>query len=158
MKKDVLEELFRENYNGAVLYVYSLCKDYALSEDVVSTAFFKTFSVWEEGGSFKSFLFKVCKNQLFDHYRKRKRLVRLTADIPDGTDAAERLIADEEYRSLFRALELLKEEYREAITLFYFEDLSVAEIARITEKTPDNVKVTLFRARQKLKSILEDEK
>ena len=56
---------------------------------------------------------------------------------------------------LHRAVELLDDVHREAITLFYFEEQSVKQIAEITGKTQDHVKVILFRARKKLKSLLE---
>ena len=45
--------------------------------------------------------------------------------------------------------------WAEDITLFYFERLSVKEIAGITGKTPDNVKVILCRARESLRKKLE---
>ena len=50
---------------------------------------------------------------------------------------------------------LLPQTQAEVITLFYFERLSVKEIAGITGKTPDNVKVILCRARESLRKKLE---
>jgi RNA polymerase sigma factor (sigma-70 family) len=47
-------------------------------------------------------------------------------------------------------------EEREVISLFYQGEQSVAEIAQITGLTESNVKVRLFRARQKLKLLLEN--
>lgn len=73
----------------------------------------------------------------------------------DEDELVDRLIEKEEYRALYRALSLLNENYREAIRLFYFGGMSVKEIAGIMDTTPDNVKVMLFRARNKLKTILE---
>lgn len=156
MKQDVFSDLFKEHYNGAVLYAYAVCRDYALAEDVVANAFFKAFTTMDDTvKNFRYWLLRVCRNGIIDAIRKRKRNVKLTDDLADPSDAAERLIADEEYRALYRAIELLGEEYREVITLFYFEDLSIAETAKVVGKTVENVKVTLYRARQKLKKILE---
>lgn len=76
--------------------------------------------------------------------------------VADGRKAAiDEMIEDERYRALYRAVELLDDVHREAITLFYFEEQSVKQIAEITGKTQDHVKVILFRARKKLKSLLE---
>ena len=75
----------------------------------------------------------------------------------DSGDLAERLIKQEEYVALYRAISLLKENLREVIELFYFGEMSVAEIAGITEQSTSNVKVMLYRARMKLKEILEEQ-
>ena len=74
----------------------------------------------------------------------------------DTADLAEKVIEDEEYRALYRAIALLKDNYREVILLYYFDELSVSEIAGITEQSVQNVKVLMYRARMKLKEILED--
>lgn len=159
MKNETLEKLFREHFNEAKLYVFSLSRNAALAEDVVCESFYKAFvSIDEEKVGFKYWLFKVCRNSYFDHLRKNKRLTGIddatTAD-NDG-DILSGIIEKEEYRALYRAITLLKDAQKEAVMLYYFEGLSVAEIAGITEQSIDNVKVILFRARAKLKSILED--
>lgn len=159
MKNETLEKLFREHFNEAKLYVCSLSRNAALAEDVVCESFYKAFvSIDEEKVGFKYWLFKVCRNSYFDHLRKNKRLTGIddatTAD-NDG-DILSGIIEKEEYRALYRAITLLKDAQKEAVMLYYFEGLSVAEIAGITEQSIDNVKVILFRARAKLKSILED--
>ena len=74
----------------------------------------------------------------------------------DDADLAEKVIEDEEYRALYRAIALLNDNYREVILLYYFDELSVSEIAGITGQTVQNVKVLMYRARMKLKEILED--
>lgn len=155
MKKDVFEELFREHYNAAVLYTNALCRDFALAEDIVSNAFYKALISHDDTATFRYWLLRVCKNAVVDAASKKKRIVKLTEDIADGYDAAEEFILSDEYRALYRAIELLSDEYRETITLFYFEELSVREIALLTEKTEENVKVILYRARKKLKALLE---
>ena len=40
--------------------------------------------------------------------------------------------------------------------LFYFEQQSISNIAEIVAKSEVNIKVTLYRAREKLKELLED--
>ena len=45
---------------------------------------------------------------------------------------------------------------REAVELFYYEDLPTEEIARIVGTSPGAVRVRLSRAREKLRSILKE--
>lgn len=159
MKNEVLERLFARYYNEAKLYVASLCRDSSLADEIVSSSFYKAFmKVDDESESFKYWLFKVCRNAYFDHLRRRKRLTDLSDKMSDDSgDLAERLIKQEEYVALYRAISLLKENLREVIELFYFGEMSVAEIAGITEQSTSNVKVMLYRARMKLKEILEEQ-
>ena len=51
----------------------------------------------------------------------------------------------------------LPEKYRTVVHLFYFEELSIASIAKITEKSENTVKSQLSRAREKLKKLLNRE-
>lgn len=158
MKKEAIENLFKKHYNEAKLYVMALCHDADLAEDIVSEAFYKAFvSIDEEKDSFKYWLLKVCRNCYFDHLRKSKRNLPLTDDGKSEDNPLDNLIKAEEYRALYRALGLLQPNYKEVLVLYYFESMSVKEIAEITGETTDNVKVQMFRARQKLKTILEAE-
>ncbi len=155
-KTDLAEELFKTEYNPAVLYVYSLCKDYSLAEDVVCDCFYKALATYEgEIKSFKFWLLKVCKNAFLDRLKKRKKTVALHDNVTYDDDVLGKVVLDEEYRALYNAICLLEESYREIVILFYFEGLSINHIADLTQKSQTTVKVSLFRARNKLKEILE---
>ena len=158
MKNEAIERLFKKYYNEAKLYVAALCHDEALAEDIVSESFYKAFTrIDEEKESFKFWLLKVCRNAYFDYLKKNRRLSALHDNMAaDTADLAEKVIEDEEYRALYRAIALLKDNYREVILLYYFDELSVSEIAGITEQSVQNVKVLMYRARMKLKENLED--
>ena len=156
MKKEALENLFKKYYNEAKLYVLSLCHDQTLADDIVSEAFYKAFvSIDEEKDSFKYWLLKVCRKCYFDYVRKNKKNVELDSELRCDDDPADQLIKAEEYRALYHALSLLQPNYKEVLVLYYFEGMSVKEISAITGDSTDSVKVTMHRARQKLKSLLE---
>ena len=150
MKNDAFERLFKKYYNEAKLYVTALSRNEALAEDIVSESFVKAFNlIDEEKESFKFWLLKVCRNAYFDYLKKARRLAPVHDNMRGGdADLAEKVIEDEEYRALYN--------YREVILLYYFDELSVSEIAGITGQTVQNVKVLMYRARMKLKEILED--
>lgn len=157
MKNEALERLYKKYYNEAMLYVYSFCRNRALAEDIVAEAFFRAFRrIDEEKDSFKYWLFKVCRNCYFDHLRKTKHTEQVDdLEIGNDEDLVEDLIQNEEYIALYNAISLLKGNYQEVIRLFYFDGLSVREISGITDMSEDNVKVLLYRARIKLKEIME---
>ena len=58
--------------------------------------------------------------------------------------------------SLLQALSCLPCVQREALTLFYFDELKIREIARITGTNTATVKSRLHQGKQKLKKILEE--
>jgi RNA polymerase sigma-70 factor (ECF subfamily) len=158
MKNDVIEELFSKYYNDALLYTLSLTKNYPLAEGIVSDAFYTALkSADGEIENFKAWLLKVCRNLFLNSLRKNKRLRELDESIADKSESVlERIIRKEEYRALYHAISLLSPPHKEIITLFYFEDLSLKDIALITGKSEAAVKVTLFRGREALKKILSN--
>ena len=157
MKSDAIEELFRKYYNDALLYLISLTGNVAIAEEMVSTAFFKALKTADGAiKDFKPWLLKVCRNIFLSHCRAKKRYVELNENIPDRNESAiEKVIRNEDYRALYRAIGLLPEGQKEAVTLYYFEGLSVKEIAEITGKSAEGVKVSMYRARENLKKIME---
>ncbi len=157
MKNEAFETLYKKYYNEALLYVFSFCRNRALAEDIVAESFLKAFrTIDEESNTFKFWLFKVCRNCYFDHLRKQKRITAIEdMDFSSDDDLVQDVIKNEEYQALYNAISLLKGNYQETIRLFYFDQMSVREIAGITDMSEDNVKVVLYRARIKLKEILE---
>lgn len=156
MKSTAWENLFRKYYNEALLYVFSFCHNRALAEDLVQEAYMRAIrSIDEEKDSFKFWLFKVCRNLYFDTLRKNKKVEAITSDIPSNESLVDDVIQKDEYRALYKAISLLKDDFREIVRLYYFDSMSVKEIASIVDESVDNVKIKLYRARLKLKDILE---
>lgn len=156
MKSTAWENLFRKYYNEALLYVFSFCHNRALAEDLVQEAYMRAIrSIDEEKDGFKFWLFKVCRNLYFDTLRKNKKIEGLVADMPSNESLVDDVIQKDEYRALYKAISLLKDDFREIVRLYYFDSMSVKEIASIVDESVDNVKIKLYRARLKLKDILE---
>jgi len=111
----------------------------------------------------KTWLFTTLYRQFLDHARKRGRHATFEADTgapPEAmpSNAAPATVPDA--RSLDRAhvmrlLQGLPENYRAAITLFYLEDCSYKEIARILDVRIGTVMSRLARGRQLLADRLE---
>lgn len=159
MRNDLIDGLFKKYYNEAVLYTMSMCRNEALAEDIVSEAFFKALSTTDESiRNFKPWLLAVCRNEFRMHCRMRSRM----ADDEISEDAAiqedetlNRIIRQEEYRALYKAISRLPESRKEPVILFYFNGLSVKEIANIVGTSEANVKVLLHRAREEIRKNME---
>lgn len=74
-KASAYEELFREYYGWLCNYIFGLCGDKGLSEDIVQEAM---IVLWEKRHrisirhSLKNYLFRSCHNQFLQHLRKNK--------------------------------------------------------------------------------------
>jgi len=162
MKSDVIDQLFSQYYNEALLYTISLCRNRTVAEDIVSNAFFKALTLSEDSiRDFKPWLLTVCRNEFISICRKNSRFTgeEIPEDLAeDQEEVIEGIIRKEEYRSLYRAIGLLPDTQKEVVTLFYFSRLSIKSISEITGKSETNVKVLLCRARDKLRSIMEEDK
>ncbi len=80
MRSDIIDQLFSQYYNEALLYSISLCKNRTVAEDIVSNAFFKALSMSDDSiRDFKPWLLTVCRNEFISICRKESRF---TGDEP----------------------------------------------------------------------------
>ena len=64
---------------------------------------------------------------------------------------------EERKRQLYEAMEKLKDDYREALYLVYFEDMSYRQAASVMGKSESQITKLVYRGKQSLKIILEKE-
>ena len=67
------------------------------------------------------------------------------------------LARKERNRQLYNGLEKLKAEYREALYLVYFEEMSYRNAAKVMNKSEGQITKLVYRGKQSLKAILEQE-
>lgn len=124
------------------------------AEDVMQEVFLRLLKakpVFHSEAHAKAWLLRVavnCSNDLF-RLSWRKREEPLTEDLP-APEAPE-------VGRVTEAVLSLPARYRIPIHLYYYEDYSVAEIARTLGKREGTIKSRLFRARDLLRSRLEEE-
>lgn len=63
--------------------------------------------------------------------------------------------SNEKYIRLYNAIDSLNEKMKTTVVLFYFNEMSIKEIAKITGSFEGTVKTRLFAARKRLKKYLE---
>lgn len=159
VEKDILEQLYRKYTRQVYLYLYSLCHNHDLAEDLMQETFLKAFCTVEKaGGEMLPWLLVVARNLYLDIWRKEKRITRWEdADISDEGEAIlEQMIKKEQNQRLYRAILRLKDTEREAVELYYFAGLSQETISGILNLSYSNTRVTLYRAKQKLKRMLDE--
>lgn len=116
----------------------------------------------EDPARFRGWIYAIAARKCADALRTKYRGQRIT----DAAEASAKLNdhdVDVERQAgaridLARALKQLPAEQRIAVSLFFGEDMDVAEIARITGAPPGTVKSRLFAARKALRASLGDER
>ena len=155
MKTDtrILFEAYRQNVYAAA---FSICRNAADAEDVLQETFLqyhKTNKQFEDEQHIRAWLLRVAMSRATDLYRKRRR----HGETPLEDNMAALQFPSPESSALFDAVMALPEKYRSVIHLFYYEDYTVAEIAKLLHLTQSNVKTRLSRGRNLLKETLKED-
>lgn len=159
MRTDALDDVYRLYSRQVYLYAYSLCGNHHMAEDLTGDTFYKAMLAMDRDiPSIKYWLLRVCRNQFFDQCRKNQgeTLPFEEEFLSNGEDPLEQLVLNEKKRNLYTAMRELSQWDRELITMFYFLDCSIQQIAVFTERSPGAVKTALSRARSRLKKLLKE--
>jgi RNA polymerase sigma-70 factor (ECF subfamily) len=155
------EQLFARHFDA--IYRFFRNKVDSDSEELTQRTFLRCVEAqagFRRMSSFRTFLFGIARNILREHFRERRRDDRLdfrsvsAADL--GISAGTQIAASEEQRVLLAALRTIPVEMQELVELYYWEDLSIAQLAELLGAPPGTIKRWLWRARQRLARALED--
>lgn len=134
------------------------------AEEIAQDSFIKAYrslKSFKGDAKFSTWLYRIVWNSSVSYLRSKKRreIDRNTPQdkIGDFGRADDTEMDDEEQRivALKRATDSLPADEQMIITLYYYREASIDEIARIMNLSPSNVKVKLFRTRKKLREIVE---
>jgi RNA polymerase sigma factor (sigma-70 family) len=144
---------------------FRICGSHEEAEEITQDSFLKAYrslNGFKMKSSFATWLYRIVYNTSISYLRVKKRGVLSLEDFPvDATDFigdnSSDAEAEREYKSALIgfALQKINDEERGLITLFYYEELSTDEISDVTGISKSNIKVRLFRARQKMLQIIE---
>ena len=161
---DAFAQLYLMYYNNVFYYCVRRLFDRHSAEDVTSTVFFK---VMHNLGSFdgtaidfRSWLLRIATNAVNDHLRDAgRRAEAMKKVVKNGRAEFETAIdCDAELLErkilLKQALLSLKPKYQTVITLRFFENMKLTEIAACLGKKPSTVRSWLLRATAKLRKTL----
>ena len=140
----------------------------AEAEDIVQETLIKVWKKresWNEIESIEAFCYSICRNLALDRTRRADKFnesldetQNTAVDTSYSANPEERVQQGDRMRLVKELIDHLPEKQRSVIQLRDFEGKSYKEIADIMQMTDEQVKVTLFRARQTIKKkFLETE-
>lgn len=132
--------------------------DRAEAEDVVQDTMIRVWNKreeWTQFGSIEAYCLTVAKNLAIDRSQKKDaQNVELTPEMEEESEISgpyDQLVNNERMSIIHRLINELPEKQRLIMQLRDIEGESYKEIAKILNLTEEQVKVNLFRARQKVK-------
>jgi len=160
MDNELLRQLYRKYQRELYLYLYSLCKNHELAEDLLQETFLKALLALPDGHTnMRAWLYMVARNLFFNYSKKEKQKaeVEMSEEVPDekANTMLDVLLAEERSRLLYLALQRLDTAKREVLLLQYFAGLSQRDIAAVLHLTPENVRVLAYRGKRELRSYME---
>ncbi len=152
-------ELYDLYYVKIRRYVFFKLPQGADADEIASEVFLRgwEFATASRVENPSALFYKIARNLVTDFYRERRQTVGLdeAAEFESPTDISAEADTKLETDALIAELRRLKEEYREVLVMRYLDEMNIGEIADALEKTPNNVRVLLFRAKKALKEISE---
>lgn len=151
---ELLKELFERHHVHIYNFLYKMCGDKTLSEDIAQDVFYKVIKYRKSynNGNFISWLFTIARNSLKTHF-KRNRENHRDLQALQYKLAEEENGQSEDFSHLQRALAMLCTSDREILVLNRFQEVKYNEIAEITGSTPGAVKTKISRALKKLRVL-----
>jgi RNA polymerase sigma-70 factor (ECF subfamily) len=144
---------------------FRICGNREDAEEVSQDSFLKAYRSIREfrmKSSFSTWLFRIVYNTAISKIRSRKERTISLSDYPSESFEFSGINefdedSDREHKKYIvnQALIKVTAEERAVISLYYYDDMTIDEIAEVTGSGKSNIKVKLFRARQKMLETIE---
>lgn len=164
------EELYELYHKKVYAVIKTTVRNSADAEDILQQTFlnaWRKLSTLTDPAAFNTWIQRIAMNECYALLRKKN--VAILLDSEEAIDSISEETADEglipavyaereDLRvRLGKIIDGLSEVQRQTITLFYFNELKVEEIAEIMECSVNTVKTRLFLARKAIRSEIEEQ-
>ena len=168
--KEAIEKLYKHYRKRLWFYVCRNIDSQQAAEDIVSDSFLTAIEKLGElrsNEAFGSWLYSIAYRKCLQHAQSESALARFDSDseLESSIDQSplgdmvklpcDRIESEETKRLLREAIESLKPDMRTAVMMYYFEQMSVAQVGEVLGISENAAKQKLFRARKKLSARLE---
>lgn len=162
MDRTVQEDKINEYYTMIYRFSFMHLKNLHDAEDITQEVFYKYLTkspAFECKQKEKAWLFQVAMNMCRNYWRSAwyRKSVPLDKQLEyRGEDPADRMLIEEEAKTVMQRVFELPVKYREIIHLFYFEDFSIQEVSKITGRNVSTIQTQLARGRNLLKKNMKE--
>jgi RNA polymerase sigma-70 factor (ECF subfamily) len=161
---DAFSKLVEKYHQRLLTFIFRLVRDEGIVEDIGQEVFldiYKSLKGFDEnrGTPFSAWLFIAARNRCISELRKKNASVALSLEevgelAGDNLSAEALLMAHERSEALRFSLEVLAKPFKEPL-LMSLHGCTLQEISRACGISPGTVKSRLFRARERMKLLIE---
>lgn len=156
------EAIYKEYFQSVYKYVFSLCQNAAIAEEITQEAFYKAMlNIERFDGKCQLYVWlcQIAKNTYFTFVKKQRRHVPednidLSVQVTSGFE--NELLDKEATRKLHILLHQLDEPYKEVFSLRVFGELPFAQIGELFGKTESWARLIFYRAKTRLRRDLDE--
>ena len=157
-----LDELMKKYGDPLILYINGYLHDVHEAEDLMIEAFSYLFTKKPRirDGGLKAYLYKTARNMALRHKSRLRPSFNLDtlAEERESELLVEEVVQTaEKHHILHLCMEQLNPDYREALYLIYFEDMSYQEAGEVLHKSVKQITNIVYRGKQNLRGLLEKE-
>ena len=155
--KQAFSEIIKEHkeylYKTAFLYVKNEEEALEVLHETVYRGFLNINKL-QKAKFFKTWITRILINVSLDLLKKKSKLEFLEDNLIISKEI--KGVSIEEKLDLYRAIDLLEDNYKTVIIMMYFNDLKIKDIAKIIDIPEGTVKTYLRKAKQTLKHLLKE--
>ena len=163
------EELYTKYYKKIYAIAFATTKNVPDAEDILQITFSKVWrsiSSLEDPSAFNTWVQKIAINESNDLLKKRKPSVSIDDEEDESpvTELESDLMLPEVYAEredlsarLRKIIYELSDVQRQTVMLFYFDNLTISEIAQIMDCNESTVKSRLYLARKAIRTEIEEQ-
>src|SRR4051812_20772296 len=165
MRPADFERLYADHAQNLLAFLVYKTGDRPLAEDLLTDTFERVLTAKRgfdrRRASEKTWLYTIALNLVRDHARRSaaesRAVERVEAGVAEGGSGRSLEDALSDHEALAQAMHVLSSEEREAVALRFGADLTVPEIAKLTDEKLTTVEGRVYRALKKLRDAMGDE-
>ena len=154
--------LFERHFDSIYGFFETKCP--AEADELVQATFLAVLRAktqFRGDSSFRTYLFTIARNELYRVLRTRQRKGGVEVDLAMSSIAelvstpGTRMARNQEHRQLIEALQRLPVEQQTLLELHYWEEMDIADLAKIFDAPAATIRTRLHRARKALRELVE---
>lgn len=161
-KKEEFSNIYDKYVEKIYRFVFLKVNSRDIAQDICSEVFtrcWKNFNCDNKIDNIQAFLYQIARNMVIDHYREKGKAQIVSADsvpiIDKRPSFAEFISEKSDLETVKAALANINEDYQNIVIWHYIDDLSISEIANMTDRSEGAVRTCLSRALSNLRSQFE---
>ncbi len=162
--KKEFSKLYDKNIDQIYRFIYFKVSSQEIAQDLCAETFTRGWESFkrkhDQIDNPRAFLYRIAHNLVADHHKARTKaqfvsFEDVSVSDPD-TDIEEMSEVNSDFNNVKKALDNIKDEYKEVVIMHYINELKVPEIAKSLDKSEGAVRVQLHRALKALRKELEN--